>query len=53
MQGNFYKAFYKSKEIAFARLLILIRRYYLTFLLNIKINEFVKVVFLNIKMSHL
>ena len=52
MQNDFRKTSHKSKKIAFAKLLILTRRYYLTFLFNIKINEFVKIVFLNIKISH-
>ena len=52
MQSDFYKTFHKSKEIAFAKLLMLTRRYYFAFLFNIKINEFVKIIFLNIKMSH-
>ena len=52
MQSDFYKAFHKSKKIAFTKLLILTHRYYFTFLFNIKIDEFIKIVFSDMKMSH-
>ena len=52
MQSDFHKTFHKSKKITFIELLMLTRRYYLIFFFNIKIDEFIKVVFLNIKMFH-
>ena len=52
MQNNFHKASQKSKKIAFIKLLILTRRYYLAFFFNIKIDKFVKIIFSNMKISH-
>ena len=52
MQGGSRKASQKSEEIAFAELLVLTRRYYLAFLSNTRVDEPVKAVFPNMKMSH-